>query len=180
MRRKRITAMFGVLACAVTLGVVIAAPGTASGEAGHLSFVCSGAGTLDIQDGATPVWTVDGSGSCFDIALPAGEPRTIQFHGTGTSDPFTCTPGLNPSLITTNLNLFVDVTYTGVTTGNVVVQNQHWFGPITLNRLATPTLVVEPGIGASITFHRIFLACGNDDGHPKANYEWATVGDSPS
>jgi hypothetical protein len=181
MSRKRLTAMFAVLCCSVALGVVLAAPGPAAGESGHLGFVCNGAGTLNIQDGATPVWTVDGSGRCLDLALsPESEARTIQFHGTGTSDPFTCTSGLNPSLITTNLNLFVDVTYTGVATGNVVTQHQHWFGPITLNRLVTPTLIVSPGIGAEITFHRIFLNCGNDGTKPGATYDWATLGDSPS
>jgi hypothetical protein len=180
MRRKRLTAMFGVLACAVTLGVVVAAPGPASAEAGHLSFICDGAGTLDIQDGATPVWTVDGSGRCLDVAFPAGEPRTVQFHGVGTSAPFTCMPGLNPSIVTTGLIIPVTATFTGVTSGNVVVQQQTWSGPITLNRLVTPTLIVKPGIGASITFHRIFLACGNDDGHPRASFDWASIGDSPS
>src|SRR6476620_6617886 len=137
MRRKRLTAMFGVLACAVTLGVIVAAPGTASAEAGHLGFVCNGAGTLNIQDGATPVWTINGSGRCLDVVLPgpSQEARTVTFHGVGTSAPFTCTPGLNPSLISTNVVIPVTVTYTGVVTGNVVVQHQTWTSLIlTLNR----------------------------------------------
>jgi hypothetical protein len=179
MRRTRFTAMFGVLACAVTLGVVAAAPGTAS--AAHLGFLCNGAGQLHIQDGATPLWTVSGSGRCEDLALiTPSEPRNVTYTGTGTSDPFTCTSGLNPTLITTNLVLHVTVTYTGVSTGNVVQQQQTWSGPITLNRLVTPTLITSPGIGGSITFHRIFLNCGNDGTSPDATYDWASIGDSPS
>jgi hypothetical protein len=181
MPRKRLTAMFGVLACAVALGAVLAAPGPASAEDGHLGFVCNGAGTLNIQDGATPAWTVDGSGRCLDVALsPASEARTVTFHGVGTSAPFTCVSGLNPSLISTNVVIPVTVTYTGVASGNVVTQNQTWSGPITLNRLVTPTLIVSPGIGASITFHRIFLQCGNDGIKPSATYDWASLFDSPS
>jgi hypothetical protein len=179
MSKKRLTGMLGVLACAVTLGVVLAAPGPAS--AAHLGFTCDGAGTLNIQDGATPVWTVDGSGRCTDLALiNPSEPRTVTFHGVGTSAPFTCTPGLNPTLISTGVVIPVTVTYTGVTSGRVVTQQQTWSGPITLNRLVSPMLIVKPGIGASITFHRIFLACGNDGGTPRATYDWVTVGDSPS
>jgi hypothetical protein len=179
MRKKRLTAMLGVLASAVTLGVLVAAPGSAS--AAHLGFLCNGAGQLQIQDGATPVWSVSGSGRCDDLALiTPSEPRNVTYSGTGTSDAFTCTPGLNPSLITTNLVLHVTVTYTGVSTGRVVTQNQTWSGPITLNRLATPTLITSPGIGGSITLHRIFLNCGNDGTKPDATYDWASIGDSPS
>jgi hypothetical protein len=181
MPKKRLTAVAGVLACAATLGAILLAPGPASAEAGHLGFACNGAGTLNIQDGATPLWTVDGSGSCLDLALPPNsESRTVVYHGTGTSDPFTCVSGLNPSLITTNLVLHVTVTYTGASSGNVVTQNQTWSGPITLNRLVTPTLITSPGIGGSVTFHRIFLNCGNDGIKPTATYLWATIGDSPS
>src|SRR5690348_1361428 len=179
MPRKRLTVLAGVLASAAVFGVVLLAPGPASAEDGHLGFVCNGAGTLRIDDGLAPLWTVDGSGRCDDLALSSNsEPRTIQFHGTGTSDPFTCTPGLNPSIITTNLVLHVTVTYTGVASGTVVTQNQTWSGPITLNRLVTPTLITSPGIGGSVTFHRIFLACGNDGLKPSASYDWLTLGDS--
>jgi hypothetical protein len=183
MRKKRLTAMFGVLACAVTLGVVIAAPGSASGASGHLGFLCNGAGTLNIQDGATPVWTVDGSGRCIDLSLPNPSPeaKTVQFHGVGTSAPFTCTSGLNPSLISTNVVIPVTLTYTGVVTGNVVVQQQTWTSLIlTLNRLATPLIETDNGLGASITLHRILLNCGNDGTKPSATYDWASIGDSPS
>jgi hypothetical protein len=179
MARKRLTAMAGVLACAVALGVVLSAPGPAAAQ--HLGFVCNGAGTLNIQDGATPLWTVDGRGRCDDPAVPPNsEPRTVVFRGTGTSDGFTCTPGLNPTLISTNLVLRVTVTYTGVSSGRVVTQQQTWSGPITLNRLVTPTLIVEPGIGASITFHRIFLQCGNNGRTPAATYDWVSLFDTPS
>jgi hypothetical protein len=182
MPRKRITAMFGVLACAVTLGVVIAAPGSASGAPGHLGFACDGGGTLNIQDGATPVWTIDGSGTCLDLALPPNsETRNVKFHGVGTSAPFTCTPGLNPSLISTNVVIPVTLTYTGVASGHVVTQQQTWTSLIlTLNRLATPLIETDNGIGASVTFHRIFLACGNDGTKPAATYLWASLGDSPN
>jgi hypothetical protein len=179
MRKKRFTAMFGVLACAVALGVVVAAPGPASAQ--HLGFVCNGAGTLNIQDGPTPVWTVDGSGRCLDLALPpASEARTVKFHGVGTSSPFTCVSGLNPTLISTGVVIPVTVTYTKVATGTTVTQQQTWVGPITLNRLVSPFLITENGIGADITFHRIFLQCGNDGVKPSATYDWVTVGDSPS
>ncbi|MFL5906692.1 MAG: hypothetical protein ACJ75Z_03745 [Solirubrobacterales bacterium] len=177
MSRKRLTAMFGVLACAVTLGVVLAAPGPASAQ--HLGFLCNGAGTLKIEDGATPVWTVDGSGRCFDIAYPS-EVRTVKFHGVGTSDPFTCVSGLNPTLISTGVVIPVTVTYTGAASGNVVTQEQTWIGPITLNRLVSPFLITENGIGADITFHRIYLQCGNNGTKPAATYDWVTLGDSPS
>ncbi len=179
MRKKRFTAMVGVLASAVTLGVLVAAPGSAS--ASHLGFICNGAGQLHVQDGATPLWTVSGSGRCDDLALlTPSEPRSVTFAGSGTSAPFTCQSGLNPSLITTNLVLHVTVTYTGVTTGRVVTQQQTWSGPITLNRFVTPTLIVQPGIGASITFHRIFLNCGNDGTKPDATFDWASLFDQPS
>ena len=181
MATKRLAALAGVVACTAALGAIILAPSSAGAEDGHLGFVCNGGGTLRINDGATPVWTVDGSGRCLDLALSAAsEVRDVQFHGVGTSNPFTCVSGLNPTLISTGVLIPVTVTYTGEASGRVVVQNQVWSGPITLNRLVTPMLIVQPGIGADITFHRIFLQCGNDGTKPAATYDWVTVGDSPS
>jgi hypothetical protein len=180
MRHCRRTLVMGAMSAIVLAGV-----GVSSAGAAPLTG-CTGSGRVLVDRVSSTTtqtaWRVDGSGSCpIQVSLPSlfnpVEPTTVAFAGAGTSD----TLGLcDRTLLVRNLSLLVTVTFTGVSSGKVVTETEHWSAPVTTFPFVTPFLISgvdgnPPTLGAGLAFSRIFLGCGNDGLQPSANFAWAQL-----
>jgi hypothetical protein len=166
------------------IGLVLIAAGAIMATSATTSMAaqlngCTGSGRVLIPEAGHPGWNVDGSGSCPAQTTPtapftAREPTTVRFTGAGTSDSVGICSG---SLLVTNLQLSVTMTYTGSVTGTTVVEHQIWSAPVTTFPLATAFVITgdggPPAIGAGVAITHVFLQCGNGGNSPSANFAWA-------
>ena len=166
-----------LVAAGASAGALLAGGATAA-QAAQLNG-CTGSGRVFVPAPGHPGWNVDGAGSCPVQLTPtapftAREPTIVRFTGSGTSDSLGLCSG---SLLVTNLNLRVTVTYTGAVSGTTIAEHQLWSAPATTFPLATAFLITgdggPPALGAGIAITHIYLKCGNSGNSPSANFAWS-------
>lgn len=171
-----------VLAAVVSLGVTLVGAGPVANAASTapLLHTCDGTGTVSFGSGTPTVWTVNGSGVCYNSAIPPQAVGTVTLTGGGTSS--TLGPCTNTLIIVENLNLTVTVTYTDSVTGTSASEVQTWFAPISTFPLITPFILTTAnnGFGVGVVISHIFLQCGNMGNQPSASFTWEQVDDGPA
>ncbi len=133
--------------------------------------VCDGGGKLIATAGTTgpATWSIDGAGACGG--------RIVTFSGTGTSDSL----GLcsKQSVVVTNLNVSVVATFTRLSTGQTVTQNENWSAPVSTFPGATAFLVTDAASGSpqgvGVAVHRLFLRCSNQGKHASAHFAFTSL-----
>jgi hypothetical protein len=162
---------------------LVIAAGVAASPA-HAISVCGGSGTIFTfpNTGPTPSsvagpfrWQIEGSGACQARFLTSSgqfldEPQKVTLHGSGTSDTLGLCSG---TLLVTNLDLTMKVTYVGTVTGTTFKVTESWFAPITTFPIVTPYFMsANDRFGGGIMFHHLILTCGNGGTNPSLSFDW--------
>ena len=177
--RMRFLPLLAVVA-ALIVGAVAASPA-------HAIALCGGSGTI-LTSPSTPTlggsvagpfqWQINGAVACQARLLTSSgaffaEPQNVTLTGAGTSDSLGLCSG---TLLVTNLNLNVTVTYREVVSGQTVVDHESWSAPVTLFPLVTPFLISGDRSGAGILLHHLLLTCGNGGSNPSLSFDWVEQG----
>lgn len=151
-------------------GGIVATPGVAHADTAPALACANVVGTvLTSTDASGQVaWTLSAQGVCEPVTI--GTPQLVTVAGTATSPGRGyCTGGL----VTTNLDLEVDLSFQDLLSGAVTTQHQSWIVPVTPGTFALPFVIGSGATGAGTVLTRIFGQCpGTATGTPVANLNW--------